>query len=29
LWITVGGYPRTGGRVLCVHGAGSVHGLFS
>src|SRR5688500_10491711 len=27
-WITVGGYPRTGGRALCVHGAGSVHGLF-
>ena len=28
LWITVGGFPRTGGRVLCVHGAVSVHGLL-
>jgi hypothetical protein len=27
-WITVLGYPRTGGRVLCVHGSVSVHGLW-
>ena len=27
LWETVRGFPRTGGRVLGVHGSGSVHGL--
>jgi hypothetical protein len=27
LWKTVRGFPRTGGRALGVHGAGSVHGL--
>src|SRR5713101_2568596 len=27
-WKTVRGFPRTGGRVLCVHGSGSVHGLL-
>jgi hypothetical protein len=27
-WKTVCGFPRTGGRVLCVHGSGSVHGLL-
>jgi HTH-like domain len=26
-WKTVRGFPRTGGRVLGVHGSGSVHGL--
>jgi len=25
----LGGFPRSGGRVLCVHGSGSFHGRFS
>ena len=28
LWKTVLGFPRSGGRVLCVHGSVSVHGLL-
>jgi hypothetical protein len=28
LWKTVFGFPRTGGRVLGVHGSGSVHSLW-
>ncbi len=27
-WKTALGFPRTGGRVLCVHGSVSVHGLW-